>query len=146
MRRTNILKAPRNLTPLFVCPLLASCTNISHDLGRPRSRPRGHLLHIDATATSSDTFPTTSQLLNLPQSCPGCGAFTQTVSPEQPGFYSTNRKSVKTFIGRNGQCTGKGYDRESKVFERTLGDTDASLLGQMGLQGRGENNTKSRLS
>lgn len=146
IRNTYLLHAPSNLIPLFLCPSLASHTNISHGLGRPRSRPSRHQLHVNTTGTPSCGFPTPSQLSNLPRSCPGCGAFTQVVRPEQPGFYGTNRKSMKAFIGRNRQCPGEGYDGESKLFEQVLGATDASLLSQMGLQGGRENNTKGQIS
>lgn len=142
IRTTHLLKAPSNAIPLFLCPSLASCINISHSLGRRRSRPPRHQLHVDATTTPSLGLPTPSQILNLPRSCPGCGALTQTVSPEQPGFYGTNRKSVKTFIDRNGQCPGKGHDGESVLFELVLGAADASLSAQMGLQGGAENNIR----
>lgn len=146
IRTTKLLKAPSNLIPLFLCPSIASCTNISYGLGRRPPRPRKHQLHVDATTAPSHGFPTPSQLLNLPRSCPGCGAFTQTVSPGQPGFYGNNRKSVKAFISRHGQCPDKGHDGESRLFERVLGAADASLLSQMGLQGGGENNTEGRKS
>lgn len=143
----NLLKTPSILIPLFLCPSLASCANISHDFRRLLSRPRRHHLHVDNAATPSHGFATPLQLLNLPRSCPGCGAFTQIVSPEQPGFYGTNRKSVKAFIGRNGQRPSKGYDGESKLFEHVIEAADASLLSQMGLQGGGgENNKNSKMS
>lgn len=145
IRTTNLLKTPSNLIPLFLCPSIASCTNISYGLGRRPPRPRKHQLHVDATTTPSHGFPTPSQLLNLPRSCPGCGAFTQTVSPGQPGFYGNNRKSVKAFISRHGQCPDKGHDGELRLFERILGAADASLLSQMGLQGGGENNTEGQI-
>ena len=136
---SSLLKVTRNLIPLFLCPLHASYTGVSYGLGRQRLKHRSHQFHADATATASYGFPTSSQLLHLPRSCPGCGAFTQTVNPEQPGFYGTNRKSVKAFIGRNGQHRGNGYNGESEVFNRVLGAADANLLSQMGLKGGGEN-------
>ncbi|EEH09179.1 conserved hypothetical protein [Histoplasma capsulatum G186AR] len=37
---------------------------------------------------------------SLPLSCPGCGAFTQWLTPEEAGYYSVNRKSVKEYIRR----------------------------------------------
>lgn len=41
----------------------------------------------------------TSETTNLPQSCPGCGAFTQGVGAlEAAGVYDPDRKSVKTYI------------------------------------------------
>ncbi|KAK2757674.1 hypothetical protein FQN54_004643 [Arachnomyces sp. PD_36] len=36
----------------------------------------------------------------LPVSCPGCGALTQWVDTNEPGFYSTSRRSVKSFLQR----------------------------------------------
>ena len=133
-RPTSLLKGPSHLKSLFLCPILASCTSGSHNW-QPRSCR--HRLHSDATAAASQSCPSHFQLLNLPRSCPGCGAFTQSVSPEQPGFYGTNRKSVKAFIDRNVQCVGNEHNGEATIFERVLGAADTSLLSQMGLQGRG---------
>jgi hypothetical protein len=31
----------------------------------------------------------------LPVCCPGCGAFSQVIDPDQPGYYSKSRKSRK---------------------------------------------------
>ena len=145
LRSTNLPKVLTKLIPPFLCPSLASCTNVTNSLGRQLSRPRRHQLHVDTTATPSHGLPNRSQLLHLPRSCPGCGAYTQSVSPEQPGFYGTNRKSVKAFIDRNGQSPSEGCDGESELFEHVLRAGGASLLSQMGLQG-GENNTKSQIS
>ena len=146
LRATNLLKVADNLIPLFLCPSLPSFTNVTHGLGRRLSRPRRRQLHVDAAVTLSHDLPTPLQLLDLPRSCPGCGALTQIVSPEQPGFYGINRKSVRAFRDRNGQSAGKGYGGESELFERVLGAADASLLFQMGLQEGGENNTKGQSS
>lgn len=144
LRSTNLPIVFTKSILLFLLPSLASCTNITHGLGRRQlSRPRRHQLHVDATAAPSHGLPNRSQLLNLPRSCPGCGAYTQSVSPEQPGFYGTNRKSVKAFIDPNGQSPSKECNGESELFEHVLGAGGASLLSQMGLQG-GENNTKSQ--
>lgn len=145
VRTSNPLKAPRNLIPLFLCPLLASCSGGSHRLGKWRLRRRRHQLHVDAAAAASHGFPTPSQLPHLPRSCPGCGALTQLVSPEQPGFYGTNRKSVKAFIGCNGQYPGSEYPGESQVFEHVLGVANRTLLSQVGLQGGGDNIKNSQI-
>ncbi len=142
---TSLLKMPGTSIPLFLCPLLASRVGSSHDFGGLSPRPHRYRLHIDATAKASQSFPNPSLLLSLPRSCPGCGAFTQTISPGQPGFYGISRKSVKAFIDRDGHCPGNGHKGESKVFGQVLGAADASLLSQMGLQGGEENNTNSQL-
>lgn len=145
LRNTCLLKTTTNLIPLFLCPLLAPCANISHDLRRLLWRPRRHQLHVDCATTPSHGFPTPLQLSSLPRTCPGCGAFTQTVSPEQPGFYGTNRKSVKAFIGRNGQRPSKEHDTESKMLEDVLEAADPFLRSQMGLEGGGENSNSSQI-
>ena len=97
-----------------------------------------HQLHVDVAAATSHGFPNPYEILHLPQSCPGCGALTQAVSPGLAGFYGTNRKSVKAFLGRDGQYPGNRYDRESKVIEHVLGDADVNMLSWMGLQGASE--------
>ena len=37
-------------------------------------------------------------LKQLPWSCPGCGAYTQLVEPDEAGYYSLTRKSVRSFL------------------------------------------------
>ena len=145
-RTNSLLKAPTNLIPLFLCPLLASCTGgYPGPVQRPL-RPRRHQLHVDVAAAASNGFANPSQVLHLPRCCPGCGALSQTVSTGQPGYYGTNRKSVKAFIGRNAQNPGNGYDGESKVFERVLGAADVDLLSQMGLRGASETKLSGQIS
>ena len=144
IQHTHLLKPSSSSTPLFLCASLASWTSIGRGLQRRRSNHYGRQLHLDAIATPSHSRLKPSQLSKLPILCPGCGAFTQTISPEQPGFYGTNRKSVRAFMAPNKQCLGQveNCDGESKVFEHILGITDVSLLSQMGLDGHDRNNTK----
>ena len=146
IRTSSLLKAPTNLIPLFLCPLLASCTGGNPGSAQRPPSPRRHQLHVDVAAAASLGFPNPSQALHLPRSCPGCGALTQTVNTGQPGYYGINRKSVKAFIGRNGQNPGNGYEGESKVFERVLGVADADLLSQMGLRGASETKLNGQIS
>lgn len=54
---------------------------------------------------------------------------------DQPGFYSTSRKSVKAYIARYGRLASKGYMGESQKFDQVIGTADASLLSHMGLAG-----------
>ena len=144
IQHTHLLKQYSSLTQLFLCASLASWTSIGRELQRRRSTHYRRQLHLDAIATPSHGRLNPSQLSKLPILCPGCGAFTQTISPEQPGFYGTNRKSVRAFIGPNGQCAGQAEncDRESKLFEHILAITDVSLLSQIGLDGHDRDITK----
>lgn len=91
-------------------------------------------LHVESAAAPASGMPTHSQLLELPRSCPGCGAFTQVVSPEQPGFYTTNRRSVKAFIASH-ERVHKGVLDEPNAFKQVLDNVDAPVLSQLGLEG-----------
>lgn len=95
---------------------------------------RARQIHIDTGKSPTDKLPTPLQLLTLPRSCPGCGAFTQFVSPGQAGFYSTDRKSVKAFVAHYGQASGVEHVAESEMFDRVLGTANSALLSQMGLR------------
>lgn len=55
---------------------------------------------------------------SLPLSCPGCGAFTQWVTPEEAGYYSVNRKSVKEYIRRFSSDSEKSPSEAEGVQNR----------------------------
>jgi hypothetical protein len=60
--------------------------------------------------------------LILPRSCPGCGAFTQTISPGQAGFYTTTRKAVQAFIA---------WSRNTQIgSDENIGGTSVGLPHQ----------------
>ena len=105
-------------------PLLASRRRI----GCMQARQR----HLDTVAGIPHTLPSSQKLLGLPKSCPGCGAFTQAISFDQPGFYSTHRKSVKGFTSLYGTIEERGQIGTSEAFEHVVCDADAVLLSQLG--------------
>lgn len=78
--------------------------------------------HLDAIPQ----LPSPSQLLLLPKTCPGCGAFTQSTSSDQAGFYSVNRKSVKAYIAQG--LNQKRDIGESYIYKKSLEQVDPSLL------------------
>lgn len=96
--------------PTFLCPiplrlLLARRGRIY------RSRLQMRSLQVRTAGTPPKALPLPSRLLNLPRTCPGCGAFTQITNPNNAGFYSLKRKSVNAFVAqqalesREGDCT-----------------------------------------
>ena len=126
-------KSGRNTVPLFICPVLAAYSSWT-----PRPRRQVHSIqkrhqHVETAAATTYDLPTPQQLLDLPRSCPGCGAFTQAVSPDQPGFYSTNRKSVKAFIARHEENLKPRKSEESEAFDRVVGNANTALLSHLGL-------------
>lgn len=54
----------------------------------------------------------------LPVCCPGCGAFTQTIEPEEPGYYGGNRKQTRKLIASHKETT-----EEENVVPETGGST-----------------------
>lgn len=49
----------------------------------------------------------------LPVACSGCGALSQTVEPESPGYYGMNRRNVK-------QTPSQQKEAESRIFEEAM--------------------------
>jgi hypothetical protein len=47
-------------------------------------------------------------LETLPQQCPGCGALSQTVDQDQPGFYTRSRKTVRNYLQK------KSFSKDSE--------------------------------
>ena len=142
---SSLLRSLDNTVSLILRPTFASRVyGISKRNKRAAcsSRNYGRQLHVDSAPKPSYGTPTHSQLLRLPRSCPGCGAFTQSVDPDQPGFYNTNRKSVKAFIASHEQALEYG---EPNAFKHVVEHADRSLLSQLGLegaQGQGTNDAR----
>ena len=82
-------------------------------------------------ASTSPILPSHLHLLALPSACPGCGAFTQLVSPEGAGFYTSSRKSVKAYLAGYGQDAGSGL-KESGTYDRVLVHVHANLRSELG--------------
>ena len=119
----------------FLCPVL---------LLQPRStRVHGWLSHIpsrrlERSVHSDPVIPpplvevASSHLLDLPKSCPGCGAYAQCSDSQEPGFYSSHSKSVKSYLGRYGNIPGS-HLRESELFKQTVVATNIDVRSQLGL-------------
>ena len=116
---TTFLK-PHHVTPPAQYRTLGSKTQIRQ-------------MHLDAIPKSFLVLqsPSPSQLLLLPKTCPGCGAFTQSTSSDQAGFYSVNRKSVKAYIAQG--LSQKRDIGESYIYKKSLEQVDPSLLQSLPL-------------
>ena len=110
--------------PTFLCPgILRSACLPPVRFGPKNQRPfssasqRRHTSSI--TPNSRGPLPKNRLLsLNtLPQQCAGCGALSQTVDREGPGFYTLTRKSVRNFVER---ITGPKLSAEDEVVKAAL--------------------------
>lgn len=85
----------------FIFPLLARFHPAAGFVRRrcaydASSQPRR--FQVQTSKTRHQSLPSPSLLLDLPRTCPGCGAITQFTDPSNPGFYGINRKSVSAFV------------------------------------------------
>ena len=126
-------KFGRNTVPRCVYSVLTAYSSWTPKSRRQAPSFQKRRQHVETTAATTHDLPTSQQLLDLPRSCPGCGAFTQAVSPDQPGYYSTNRKSVKAFIARHERNSKHGKSEESEAFDRIVRSADTALLSRLGL-------------
>ncbi|KAK8217233.1 Mitochondrial ribosome small subunit biogenesis protein [Zalaria obscura] len=62
----------------------------------------------------------------LPLSCPGCGAPSQTIAPQEAGYYSLTRSGVRNFVKPEKK-------EEDKVLDEVLNTVDKSVLTRLGL-------------
>ncbi|KAG9582189.1 hypothetical protein KCU77_g12937, partial [Aureobasidium melanogenum] len=73
-------------------------------------------------------FELKQKIRKLPLSCPGCGAPSQTVAPEEAGFYNLSRSAIKKFVQDDAK-------KEDLVFQATLDKVDNKVLQELGLDG-----------
>ncbi|KAG9999480.1 hypothetical protein KCU78_g15885, partial [Aureobasidium melanogenum] len=71
-------------------------------------------------------FDLKQKIRKLPLSCPGCGAPSQTVAPEEAGFYNLSRSAVRNFVQDDAK-------KEDLVFQATLDKVDNKVLQELGL-------------
>lgn len=118
------VSSSKRITSIFLRPVLRIFHSTSGNIPTSRqsdlSAQKRHFQLERATA-SPQSSSSASQLLALPRTCPGCGAFTQTTAPNDAGFYSINRKSVNAFLTQleQGVKEGCGMTKRSKSSTHT---------------------------
>lgn len=115
----------------FLCPFLSSFHPRAGFMRRRRgcdssSQPCRFL--VQTSNAPHQPLPSPSLLLDLPRTCPGCGAFTQIRDSSNPGFYSINRKSVNAFVAQRrhalreaGERVTSKREQENQAGSRNLG-------------------------
>ena len=126
----SLFRSIAALSPLCLrSPLVSATSSRSRIKRRYNFTPndQARQVHVESAAAPR------SLLIDLPLSCPGCGAFTQIIDSTQPGFYSINRKSVKALIGSRKQASSNGLLNESNAFQQVVDSAEDLLLSQLGL-------------
>jgi hypothetical protein len=95
--------------PAFLCPgILKFARQPASQLSRCTVRQRQHpsrtsqrrLIHTTVSNVAEKIRPNLKVgLEKLPQQCPGCGALSQLIEKDDPGFYTLTRRGVKEYLG-----------------------------------------------
>jgi hypothetical protein len=91
--------------PTFLCPGILRITHLQPSQHSPKlaqSLPRAPQRRQITSNTFNGPISLSTGpgplLESLPQQCPGCGALSQTVDQDQPGFYTRSRKAVRNYL------------------------------------------------
>ena len=104
-RAVRKVETPIADIPTFLCPgiLRAGAHQKNNLILKPQFFKEHSQRRRFGTPTRSDVDisqrASKFSLGKLPRQCPGCGAFSQAVDKQEPGFYTTTRKSVKSYLG-----------------------------------------------
>jgi hypothetical protein len=123
--------------PTFLCPVL-----LKHGYSSRKQTARlkevsskstpwlqARLFQSDAVASKCEAHPAPiNTALQLPQQCPGCGAFSQTFYSQEPGFYSASRRSVKTYLTRRLDPHAARKAVENQLVDASLQQAEGDLL------------------
>ena len=113
--------------PLYLCPFLRiqpAALNFNHYKNANFQRRQ---LQVEA-----DTLSPISQLAALPRTCPGCGAFTQSIHPDEAGFYDLKRKSIKAFLIRSEEAAR--HSKERSAFDQSVHSASQLVLPELDVE------------
>lgn len=122
-----------SLKPLYHCPVASfrHRKGLTYHVNRARSFHHGlrqsQLQGEDYSSVQDNPIDV------LPVTCPGCGAFSQQLHPDQAGFYSPKRKVVRAYSSRTRHHRLDSESESEQEILKPLGvdalKYDASLTG-----------------
>jgi hypothetical protein len=122
--------------PAFLCPALITAPRGRHQ----RRQLYSTLGQTILTTPHPSKLPSTANLSSpkalinrLPQQCGGCGALSQTINPNEPGYYNPKRRSVNDYL--KGRSSSKGSE-ENAIIEKSFkaaADIDPDLSSKLEL-------------
>ena len=132
--------------PLFLCPRLGTssqgltCRPSRNPPRRPPPwRPSCRGLQTQAEgAAPAPSAPALVPIRKLPVQCSGCGALSQTVAPDQPGYFDLERKAVRQYLGIEQPKAKKAATRapreEDLVYQAALERLGPAELEKLGFK------------
>jgi len=95
----------------FTIPTLRNTASIANSITRSSPNPRRCF-----STTNFQQEAAAEKLTDvLPICCPGCGAFSQTVEPDEPGYYGASRKQNRKLLASRKETietSNKGLEAE----------------------------------
>jgi hypothetical protein len=146
VRLAGILKnnaAPIAEIPAFLCPGLLNSTNLftsntywrHSQVSSRRASQRFLTTHADdvpeaRTPEQSGTEARYKHFAQstLPKICPGCGALSQSVLQDEPGYYNITRKSVRKYVSGTDR-TGEASAVEEEIIRNALANAGNIVAG-----------------
>ncbi|OHE97670.1 hypothetical protein CORC01_07085 [Colletotrichum orchidophilum] len=134
--------------PVYLCPSLTTasarhCFAPAGDTHRNLPYRQRRCVHVEATTIPEGAAPppppasetTKISTRNLPLSCSGCGALSQTTEAGHAGYYDLSRRAVKEFLAPKGSDEegGKEARAEDNVIDEVLQNMSEEQLAQLGL-------------
>jgi genetic interactor of prohibitins 3, mitochondrial len=133
-RAVRKIELPVADLPAFLCPGILSIRprpTRSTSIKQPRPFQQVSQRRLLSTAPSTDIEsrqPSLSlPLERLPQQCPGCGALSQFVDVDEPGFYTLTRKNVREYLGVESAPNVSVEDAIVKAALKNAGTTAENL-------------------
>jgi hypothetical protein len=129
--------------PAFLCPGLLNTTNLSarntHWKHSQVSSPRPSQRFLTTQTEDSSGARTPDQIgadaryeyfahSTLPKACPGCGALSQSVLQDEPGYYNITRKSVRKYVSGTAG-TGEAAAVEEEIIRNALANAGNIVAG-----------------
>lgn len=115
---------PRRSIPAFLSRTrtLSSVANSATCAHHPRPNlfRRFSTTHFHQSQASPEEFTDF-----LPICCPGCGAPSHTIEPDEPGYYSKNRKQTRKLLASRRDAVEGQEKNSGDVVESVSGDNDS---------------------
>ena len=130
--------------PVFLCPVvgakrIGTTSTRRVELSRADTRlyqPRRniHTLSEGPPSPAEGSYPTKRGISvgkELPLQCFGCGAFAQTSSAEEPGYFDLERKAVRQYLGLLEEA--KPVRKDDRIVQDVMKTIDLAELDKLGV-------------
>lgn len=123
--------------PVFLCPGLSRLQYHQYPVSSSTNARATRLFQTSARRGLADTVSVTEApgvptvprevFRALPLQCSGCGALSQSVDPDEAGYYGLNRGQVKSYLGMKNSLERSAEDDIVKAALENAGEAAANL-------------------